>query len=247
MNIKYKTVLIILLIVILFAIVIWQAITCRKSSCGVVDINEFSTQSESKDIARAWILTNSSTYKFDGYDLNFKSVKLMRCPSCYQFTYSFKSKYVGYGDRTDQELVEKVSLRNLVINLSNGQIIEAITDGKYDEMKQQSLVAGATSTIPIPSQVPVEPVQIANPASTYCVQKAGSLEIRDFVDGQKGFCIFEDNSECEEWKFFRQECKMGEKLCRDFCGDGACQELVCMAIGCPCAENENNCLIDCTE
>ncbi|MBD3312607.1 hypothetical protein GF352_04105 [archaeon] len=33
--------------------------------------------------------------------------------------------------------------------------------------------------------------------------------------------------------------------CRDMCGDGVCQEVVCMAIGCPCAETPSNCPSDC--
>lgn len=51
-------------------------------------------------------------------------------------------------------------------------------------------------------------MQIANPASVYCEEKGGALEIRTSTDGsQQGFCIFEDGSECEEWAFFRNECK----------------------------------------
>lgn len=37
--------------------------------------------------------------------------------------------------------------------------------------------------------------------------------------------------------------KMGN--CKDKCGDGTCQEIVCMAIGCPCAENSESCPKDC--
>jgi hypothetical protein len=245
MNIKYKTVLIILLIIILFGIVIWQAVTCRTKCVAPEQTAEFCTQAEAKDIARTWILTNSSTYKFDGYDLNFKSVKLMKCPNCYQFTYSFKSKYPGYGNRIEQELAEKITSHAVVINISKGQIIEVIADGKYDEMKQQLLATETTSATSTASST--GSAAIANPASTYCEQKGGTVEIRDFIDGQTGFCIFEDGSECEEWEFFRQECKMGQKLCQNFCGDGTCQELVCMAIGCPCAESSENCFIDCAE
>jgi putative hemolysin len=246
MNIKYKTVLIILLIVVLFVIVIWQAINCKKSCSQESNPAEFCTQTDAKDIARNWILTNSSTYKFDGYELVFKSVKLMKCANCYQFTYTFKSKYPGYGNRAEQVLTEKVVIHNIVINVSKGAIVEAVTDAKYDEMQQQLLVAEIATTT-VPGLIPSEPAKIANPASTYCEQKRGTLEVRDFADGQKGFCIFEDNSECEEWKFFRQECRMGENLCQNFCGDGICQAVVCLAVGCPCAENADNCLIDCIE
>ena len=36
-----------------------------------------------------------------------------------------------------------------------------------------------------------------------------------------------------------------EKFCTDMCGNGICEEIVCMAIGCPCPENENTCPADC--
>jgi hypothetical protein len=35
------------------------------------------------------------------------------------------------------------------------------------------------------------------------------------------------------------------KTCVDKCGDEVCQEVVCMAIGCPCAETKDNCPRDC--
>lgn len=36
-----------------------------------------------------------------------------------------------------------------------------------------------------------------------------------------------------------------EEFCQDFCGDGICQEIVCLAIGCPCAETAESCPQDC--
>ncbi len=51
---------------------------------------------------------------------------------------------------------------------------------------------------------------LANPASTFCVEQGGKLEMRDNDAGQYGVCVFEDGSECEEWAFFRLECKPGE-------------------------------------
>lgn len=88
--------------------------------------------------------------------------------------------------------------------------------------------------------------QLPNPASVYCEQQGGTLEIRTDADGsQGGFCLFADGSECEEWEFFRGECKEGEKFCKDLCGDGVCQEVVCEAIGCPCPEGPEVCPEDC--
>lgn len=85
----------------------------------------------------------------------------------------------------------------------------------------------------------------ANPASVYCQENGGRLENREFFQGQKGFCIFDDGSECDEWEFFRNECRKGTVFCKNFCGDGVCQQIVCMAVGCPCAETAENCPQDC--
>jgi len=52
-----------------------------------------------------------------------------------------------------------------------------------------------------------EEVEIANPASVYCVQSGYTLKIRTNAGGgEYGVCIFSDGSECEEWAFFRNEC-----------------------------------------
>jgi putative hemolysin len=52
-----------------------------------------------------------------------------------------------------------------------------------------------------------EDIQLANPASEYCIEEGGTIEIRTAEDGsQTGYCIFPDGTECEEWAFFRGEC-----------------------------------------
>ncbi len=38
-----------------------------------------------------------------------------------------------------------------------------------------------------------------------------------------------------------------EKKCENLCGDNQCQEIVCQAIGCPCAETKETCSKDCKE
>ncbi|MFN2285658.1 MAG: DUF333 domain-containing protein [Anaerolineae bacterium] len=49
-------------------------------------------------------------------------------------------------------------------------------------------------------------VGMANPASVYCEEQGGTLDIRDTDAGQHGVCVFPNGSECEEWAFFRGEC-----------------------------------------
>lgn len=50
--------------------------------------------------------------------------------------------------------------------------------------------------------------QLPNPASVYCKEQGGKLEIRTNPDGsQTGYCVLSDGSECEEWAFYRGGCK----------------------------------------
>ena len=49
-------------------------------------------------------------------------------------------------------------------------------------------------------------VGMPNPASVYCAEHDGTVDIRDGEGGQVGYCVFADGSECEEWAFFRGEC-----------------------------------------
>ena len=61
---------------------------------------------------------------------------------------------------------------------------------------------------PTPLPTSVSQVHIPNPASVFCEEQGHRLEIRTTEDGsQTGMCIFENGSECEEWAYYRGECK----------------------------------------
>ncbi len=48
---------------------------------------------------------------------------------------------------------------------------------------------------------------VGNPASAFCTDWGGRLEMRADPDGgQIGYCLFADGSECEEWAFYRGQC-----------------------------------------
>jgi putative hemolysin len=52
--------------------------------------------------------------------------------------------------------------------------------------------------------------EVANPASVFCEEQDGTVEIRTAEDGsQQGVCVFADGSECDEWAFYRSECQPG--------------------------------------
>lgn len=62
-----------------------------------------------------------------------------------------------------------------------------------------------------PSTEPASQAALANPASVFCEQQGGKLEIRTAADGsQSGMCLFEDGSQCDEWAYFRGECAPGQ-------------------------------------
>lgn len=47
--------------------------------------------------------------------------------------------------------------------------------------------------------------QIANPASVFCVEQGGTLEIVDEESGQVGYCNLPDGTRVEEWEYYRME------------------------------------------
>jgi len=58
---------------------------------------------------------------------------------------------------------------------------------------------------------PDENVGIANPASVYCEDQWGTVQIETAGDGsQYGICMFSDGTYCEEWSYYRDECQAGE-------------------------------------
>jgi len=46
-------------------------------------------------------------------------------------------------------------------------------------------------------------IGMANPASKYCVEQGGQLEIRNETNGQVGYCKLPNGQVVEEWELFR--------------------------------------------
>jgi putative hemolysin len=45
--------------------------------------------------------------------------------------------------------------------------------------------------------------QLANPASVYCEEQGGRVEIVDEPNGQRGDCVFPDGRRVDEWELYR--------------------------------------------
>ena len=59
---------------------------------------------------------------------------------------------------------------------------------------------GACNSVPSP-----QPVGMANPASAYCVELGGRVEIGPQAEGAVGICHLPDGSSIEEWALFRRD------------------------------------------
>jgi hypothetical protein len=64
---------------------------------------------------------------------------------------------------------------------------------------------GCTDSSLVDDTVP-DNVRLPNPASMYCIDHDGELEIVDTDEGQVGYCILTDGTRCEEWDLYRGEC-----------------------------------------
>ena len=55
---------------------------------------------------------------------------------------------------------------------------------------------------------PTDQTGMPNPASVFCEENGGVLELRSDTSGAvQGVCVFPDGSECDEWAYYRGECQ----------------------------------------
>lgn len=58
-----------------------------------------------------------------------------------------------------------------------------------------------------PEATPTADAYMPNPASVFCEDHGGKVELRtDETGAVTGVCVFPDGSECEEWAYYRGEC-----------------------------------------
>lgn len=50
-----------------------------------------------------------------------------------------------------------------------------------------------------------KPVQLANPASTYCASLGGELDIEKQAEGEVGYCSLPSGERIEEWSLYRRD------------------------------------------
>ena len=48
--------------------------------------------------------------------------------------------------------------------------------------------------------------QVVNPASKYCIEMGGKLDLVKEESGTKGICTTKNGVQCEEWEYYRGVC-----------------------------------------
>lgn len=82
--------------------------------------------------------------------------------------------------------------------------------------------SGSATTLPSSgsTQPPATGTGIANPASVFCVEQGGTVEIVDEADGQVGYCILPDGTRVDEWEYYRAENPDAPEIESELPGDG---------------------------
>ncbi len=93
------------------------------------------------DIAQEFI-KSSPTFLFDGIPdtLSLELVAIRESfPEQYVIEGDFDSLHGGYGDRTDQMVIQVITSHTMNLVVISGQVTSAIIDGKWDELNQIEL------------------------------------------------------------------------------------------------------------
>lgn len=51
---------------------------------------------------------------------------------------------------------------------------------------------------------PILAVGMPNPASVYCIERGGTLDIKERPEGDLTMCVLSDGTRVEEWEFYRR-------------------------------------------
>ena len=118
---------------------ILQALQNKVWAIGEMDESSTSDMDDITEIAREFVMS-SPTFAFDGMEdtLEFGPITALESfPEQYRIETTFTSSHGGYGDRTDQIVTQVLTPHTMEIIISEGQVISAVTDEKWDELNNQ--------------------------------------------------------------------------------------------------------------
>ena len=69
---------------------------------------------------------------------------------------------------------------------------------------ENEMTASTDAQVSVATEQPEQIIGMANPASVYCIEQDGKLEMREELGGTTGYCVFPDGTEKEEWEYWRE-------------------------------------------
>ena len=98
------------------------------------------TKERSQGIAEDFLFT-CSTFKYDGIrdSVRLSIIDVLPQLHCWRFTFVFKCRQSGYGNRQGQKLLQIPERHRITITVENGKVTDAVIDDVWDEMTQRSL------------------------------------------------------------------------------------------------------------
>lgn len=98
------------------------------------------TEKQASDIAGIFV-RNSPTFVFDGImgTLELAETLYPDIENAWTFVFRFESAHDGYGDRTGQILAQVITPHEAHITVENGEVVNALMDGKWDMLAQRSV------------------------------------------------------------------------------------------------------------
>ncbi len=110
-------------------------------------------------------------------------------------------------DERDKNCQSKTQMRRFFLR-STPCILRLVTGIPLQESPMKALIGAALLTLLAgcsTQPTPEKPLGMANPASVYCVEQGGKLELRDEPAGVTGYCHLPDGRVVEEWTLYHAE------------------------------------------
>jgi putative hemolysin len=67
-----------------------------------------------------------------------------------------------------------------------------------------AIAAGLLASCTVSGTNPLMGLQLPNPASVYCIERGGTLDIKESPQGEVTTCVLADGTRVDEWTFYRQ-------------------------------------------
>ncbi len=108
-------------------------------------------------------------------------------------------------DGTDRWDIRHVIVRDGAVLMWLSEIeIDSTADTVVDDAAFDAAVVAAAARLSGAAPDGTVP-GLANPASVYCIEQGGEVDIVDEADGQVGYCELPDGRRIEEWELYRSQ------------------------------------------